>query len=152
MTNTTPAPTRAVFVDDWQEVNGEVSRYFHEAHHPIPGVPGAYYSFAGRQLADSSVVDREMYVHPRRRFLGGRRPINYWGLVGGAYRSPRWSPGKRTHVRSGGNAISLKTHVCFECHELRDLAHERAVAAATAVQCMTVCSRRRRMHSGADYR
>jgi hypothetical protein len=62
MTSTIPAPTLAVEVDDWQEVNGGVCRYFHEADRPIPGVSGAYYSFTGRQRANGSITDREMYV------------------------------------------------------------------------------------------
>jgi hypothetical protein len=70
-----PAPTRAVVVDDWQEVNGEVCRYFHEANHTIPGVPGAYYSFTGRQLANGSITDREMYVEIPREVV--RRLFNW---------------------------------------------------------------------------
>jgi hypothetical protein len=62
-TNTILAPALAVAVGDWQEVNGEVCRYFHEADHHIHGVPGAYYCFSGRQLANGSVAEREMYVH-----------------------------------------------------------------------------------------
>jgi hypothetical protein len=50
-------------------VNGEVYRYFHEADHPIPGVSDAYYSFTGRQLADGSITDREMYVEIPREVI-----------------------------------------------------------------------------------
>jgi hypothetical protein len=62
-TNTISAPTYAVDVDDWEEVNGEVCRYVHEADHLILHVPGAFYGRTARQLPDGSVVDREMYVH-----------------------------------------------------------------------------------------
>jgi hypothetical protein len=63
ITSTIQVPTPAVVVDEWQEVNGEVCRYFHEADHPIPDIPGAYYGFTARQRTDGSVADREMYVN-----------------------------------------------------------------------------------------
>lgn len=125
MTNAIPAPILASRVDDWQEVNGEVCRCFHEVNRPIPDVSGAYYSCSGRQLPDGSVAEREMYV---------QIPSDVYSET--AVRSIIRALSVGLADLREGDQCNPKTRLCFTCKELGPIAYVDAADRRHCLDCV----------------